>query len=327
MGRVGGTVCRLKLSAMSFHIDRRRLPHMSALVAFEAAARLGSFVEAGEEVHLTASAISRQVKALEEQLGAELFERVRQRVRLTAAGEFYATQVRQTLGRLLDASQQTSQWVDGRRTLNVGVLAAFANHWLIRRLPSLVRRHPDLNINLVTYGSGYSYEDDGEIDCVLHTSSRAWPDAVAHRLGDEEFIAVASPHWIAENGVNSPADLPMQTLLVHPTRPLWPQWFQQNGVALPVRPREFRLGQYSMVMQGALASLGAALVPRLLAQDDLDAARLQEIPGQSVYVTAGYLLVYAAGRAEYSPLQDFRDWLLAEVGAVPPSAAPLSPPA
>lgn len=294
---------------MSFAIDKRRLPPLNALIAFEAAARLGSFALAGAEIHLSPSAISRQVKALEEHLGIPLFERIKQRIVLTEAGRFLAVQVRETLGRLLTVSDQAAQFSDVSRTLNLGVLAAFANFWLIPHLPAFVKQHPDIDLNIISIGVGYDY-DNGELDAAIHTNARIWSDTGALRLGDEDMIVVASPDWIAEHQPLTMAELPGSPLIGLASRPyLWTQWFEHNGVAMPPRTRSMTFAQYSMVFEAAICSLGVALVPRMLAQDKIARGQLAEIPGKSLPIGAGYYLVQPLHRENYEPLQQFRAWL------------------
>lgn len=310
---------------MSFSIDKRRLPPINSLIAFEAAARLGSFALAGAEVHLTASAISRQVKALEEHLSVQLFERVRQRIVLTEAGRFLAGQVRQTLGRLLAVSDQAAQLRSYSRTLTIGILPAFANYWLIPRLPSFVQAHPDIQINLVGIGVGYDYESGG-LDAAIHTNARLWTDSSAIRLGDEEMIAVAAPQWVESHHPTDPQDLVQHTLLELGVRPyLWAQWFEYNLVQVPPGTRLLKFGHYSMVFEAAMAGLGVALVPELLCRDLIASGRLVEVTGQGLAIGAGYFLVHPRHREDYLPLQQFRQWAGLQLEGAAPTVIPATP--
>lgn len=300
---------------MSFSIDKRRLPPINSLLAFEAAARLGSFALAGAEIHLTASAISRQVKALEEHLSVQLFERVRQRIVLTEAGRFLAEQVRHTLGRLLAVSDQAAQLRSYSRTLNIGILPAFANYWLIQRLSSFTDAHQDIQINLTGVGVGFDYESGG-LDAAIHTNARLWSDSAAIKIGDEEMIAVASPAWVSKHAPEGPEDLIRHPLLELSSRPyLWTQWFELNMVQVPPGTRQLKFGHYSMVFEAAMAGLGVALVPKFLSRDQIASGRLVEVPGNSLSIGAGYFLVHPRHRSDYLPLQQFRQWLTQQIEA------------
>lgn len=299
---------------MSLSIDKRRLPPINALIAFEAAARLGSFALAGAEIHLTASAISRQVKALEDHLGVQLFDRIRQRIVLTEAGRFLALQVRHTLRHLLAVSDQAAHLRTFSRTLNLGVLSAFANYWLIPRMGSFLSAHPDIQLNIVSIGNGYDYESGG-IDAAIHTNAKLWNDARAIKLGHEEMVAVASPEWMQQHAPNTANELADKTLLELSARPyVWTQWFEHNQVELGGTTKSLKFGNYSMVFEAAFASLGVALVPRMLAQHYIGIGRLMEAPGETLPIGAGYFLVQPLYREDYPPLKAFQEWMKSEVG-------------
>lgn len=301
---------------MSLSIDKRRLPPINALIAFEAAARLGSFALAGAEIHLTASAISRQVKALEDHLGVQLFDRIRQRIVLTEAGRFLALQVRHTLRHLLAVSDQAAHLRTFSRTLNLGVLSAFANYWLIPRMGSFLAAHPDIQLNLVSIGSGYDYESGG-VDAAIHTNAKLWTDSRAIKLGHEEMIAVASPEWMQRHAPNTAQDLLAHTLLEQSIRPyVWTQWFEHNEVALASTTRNLKFGNYSMVFEAAFAALGVALVPRMLAQHYITMGRLVQVPGEALPIGAGYFLVQPLYREDYPPLKAFQAWMKSQIGGI-----------
>lgn len=301
---------------MSFSIDRRRLPPLNALIAFEAAARLGSFALAGTEIHLTASAISRQIKSLEDHLGVQLFDRVRQRIVLTEAGRFLALQVRHTLRHLLAVSDQAAHLRTFSRTLNIGVLPAFANYWLIPRMSQFLSQHEDIQLNLVSIGSGFDY-DNGGVDAAIHINAKLWSDATAVKLGNEEMIAVASPEWMSKYQPRSAEELTENALLELSGRPyLWTQWFEHNEVQITRAPRQLKFGNYSMVFEAVFASLGVALLPRMLTHHYIAMGRLVEGPGRALPIGAGYFLVQPVHRDDYPPLLAFRQWLMAQVGGV-----------
>src|SRR5262245_56643181 len=136
--------------------SRRFLPSISLLAAFEAVARTGSVPAAARELDLTQSAVSRQIKALEEQLGVELFLRERQTVRLTLAGDSYAREIREALRRISSASLNLRANPHGG-TLNLAILPTFGTRWLAPRLGRFLSKNPGVTINLVTRLSSFDF--------------------------------------------------------------------------------------------------------------------------------------------------------------------------
>lgn len=298
---------------MSFSIDRKRLPPINLLIAFEAAARLGSFALAGAEVHLTASAISRQVKALEDYLGVSLFDRIRQRIVLTEAGRALAPQVRHILGRLLSVSDHAEQLRHHSRTLTIGVLPAFANFWLIPRLADFMAQNPEIQLNFVSLGVGFDYEGGG-IDAAIHTNTKLWIDSRSMKLGEENMIAVASAAWMDRHQPVRPHDLAQHTLIDLGSRPyMWAQWFRHNEVSAAEGGRHVKFGHYSMVYEAAVASLGVALLPKMLCQQAIQSGRLVRTPGLELHTGASYFLVHPVHREEYPPLHQFRQWVSSQL--------------
>lgn len=297
---------------MSFRIDRRRLPPLATLTAFEAAARLGSFTEAARELNLTQGAISRQVKQLEHHVGQPLFDRARQRVHLNQAGRVLADQVRESLGHLLSVADLGEELDHGPYTLQVGVLPSYANAWLIPRLGDFAQRHPNIALNLVTTRRDFDY-DKSSLDAAINLGIGAWQDAKAVRLAEEALVPIAVPAFAQQRGLKTARDLLRAPLLGQSGRPdLWDKWFAQNDVAVPRVALRFRFEHYSMLLTAVYQGLGVGLAPRLLVQDDIAAGRLVEFEGAPVIVSAGYYLVYPTFRETLAPLQSFKRWLQAQ---------------
>lgn len=131
-------------------IGRSHIPPLSALMAFEAAARHASFSRAAEELNLTQGAVSRQIKLLEDRTGVKLFDRVRKRVTLTSAGSFYAAQVRETLARLASATVEAKAFGAQHSVLRLALPPTFGTRWLLPRLPRFVAKHGNLTIHFAT---------------------------------------------------------------------------------------------------------------------------------------------------------------------------------
>ena len=196
---------------------RRFLPSLSLLAAFEAASRTGSVTAAARELGLTQGAVSRQILALEEQLGMALFLRERQTIRLTRAGEGYAREIREALRRISTASLNLRANPDGG-TLNLGILPSFGTRWLVPRLPDFIARHPGVSVNLLTRSSLFDFRTD-TVDAAIHFGLPHWPGTELVFLMHEKVIPVCSPAFKERHGLSRPDDLLQVPLLHMTTRP------------------------------------------------------------------------------------------------------------
>ena len=293
---------------------RLSVPSLSALAAFEAAARHGSFTRAAEELSLTQGAVSRQVAHLEEVLGVSLFERVKKRVSLTIAGAAYAAEVRDGLSRLAAATVSAMAFRGAAGVLNLAILPTFGTRWLIPRLPRFTEAHPGITINFATKLVPFDFNRE-PLDAAVHFGDPIWPGARLHRLMGEEIVPVASPALVARFGLAEPADMLRAPLLQQSTRPrAWANWLEEQG--LP--PQRALMGagfeQFAMVSQAAVAGLGLAIVPRFLVEEELRSGALVIPVDRSLVGQEGYYLVYPEEKANLPAVTAFRDWLLAEVG-------------
>lgn len=294
--------------------DRHLLPPITALRAFEAAARLGSFTVAADELHLTQGAISRQVRLLEDQIGVALFLRVRQRIILTEAGHYYADHVRDALSRLMAAGVQTVSFAALDSKLHIGIIPTFCSRWIVPRLPDFLERNPRLQVCITAIGRDMDFVEE-EFDAVLIVGAGDWTNTVSHCLASEELVPVAAPKYAHRFGIQSPKDLIGPSLLQHTARPdMWTKWFAHNGIdAGALVPARLALEQITMIVEAAIAQLGIALLPRVLVARELESGVLVELPGKSLLASEGYFLVYSRHKENYPPLQSFRSWLLATV--------------
>jgi LysR family transcriptional regulator, glycine cleavage system transcriptional activator len=294
-------------------IPRRFLPSMNVLTAFEAAARHQSFTNASRELNLTQSAVSRQIRLLEEILGADLFIRERQAVRLTTSGEAYARDVRQALHRISGATLGFRANPNGL-TLNLEVLPTFAARWLIPRLPGFRTAHPAIQINLFSSSTPFDF-GASNADAAIHFGTTDWHGVEFAPLMGEAVLPVCSPDLARRHRISEPADLINLPLLHLVSRPdAWERWFEAMDVPIP-NLHGMLLDQFSAIGQAAVAGLGVALLPTFLA--DLELAKGDLIvPFASPVVSAGqYYLVWPSNRTDYTPLRTFRAWL--EAAAVP----------
>lgn len=276
--------------------QRRYLPSYAVLRSFECAARHQSFTLAAEELHLTQSAVSRQVKEFEHSIGVNLFRRVGRRVILTKAGQNLAAElvidlenIRQTVLRAITAS-------DSGSCLRIAVLPTFANRWLIPRLPEFTQLHPKIIVNLSTRLQSFDLAKE-RFDLALHFGTDDWPDTKMIHLFSENMIAVCSPDFRDTHQINHPEKLAEVSLLHLETRPTaWFDWFvefdQTKNNTIPGR----QFDQFSMLITGAVASLGAALLPKYLIEDELEKGRLVQIGTAELKTKRGYFIVSPSGK-------------------------------
>jgi DNA-binding transcriptional LysR family regulator len=290
--------------------SRRFLPSTSLLIAFEAVSRTGSVTAAARELDLTQSAVSRQIKALEEQLGVELFVRERQTVRLTLAGDGYAREIREALRRISSASLNLRANPHGG-TLNLAILPTFGTRWLAPRLGGFLAANPGVTINLVTRLSPFDFRLDS-IDAAIHFGHAHWPGAELTFLMSEKTIPACSPEFRSRHAINAAQDLLEAPLLHLTTRPdAWERWFADNGVSFQT-VHGMLFDQFATAAQAAMAGLGVALLPTFLIQDELKRGDLVAAVDRETESSEHYYLAYPPERADYAPLDAFRDWIVRE---------------
>lgn len=292
---------------------RWRIPSMAALTTFEAAARHMSFTKAATELHLTQSAVSRQIRALEDSLRVTLFERVRQRLVLTEAGRSYAGEVRLALARMQEATLNVLSHQSYAGVLRFATQPAFGMKWLIPRLGDFNATHPDILVNLVTRSTTPFDFDVEPLDAAIHFGQADWKGVVMEQLGDGSERVVCAPGYRARK-LRRPSDLSRCVLLQNTRRPdAWQRWLDAAGAPSVNAWAGPRYEHYYMIGQAAAAGLGFALLPALLVADDLAAGRLIE-PFEVAYASGeAYYLAYPESKREDARLGVFRDWLSRKV--------------
>lgn len=310
----------------------RRLPSLNALRAFEAAARHLSFSRAAAELHVTQGAVSRQVKALETDLGVPLFKRLTRALELTEHGRELLPAMRDAFDRMEQASQQLRSRKTSR-VLTVNVLPTFAMRWLIPRLPRFAARHPNVEVHMVTSIQPVDFGRE-EIDMAIRVGAppgvqakgaridldmaKDWHNVRAEFLMPDILVPVCAPQLArGARPLRKPADLRGHPLLHNATRPhAWPDWFKAVGLPRAGAQDGPSYGHFFMVLQAAVEGRGVALVPRVLIEGDLAAGTLV-IPFEAAVESAGaYYLLYREHHRDSERLRPFREWLLNERAAI-----------
>lgn len=288
---------------------RRFLPSISSLLALEAVDRLGTAISAAEELSLTHSAVSRQLKVLEEQIGVSLFFRGGKSLRLTPAGVVYARSVRVCLHDLARASLKVKA-SGSRANINLAVLPAFGMYWLGPRLKPFADRRPDLLINQATRLEPFDFDLE-DFDAAIHYGDRQWAGVSYLPLLRERVIPACAPqHFRA--APYRPEDVLEQPLLHLTTRPgAWEDWFSAHGVAA-TNLRGMLFDQFSNIAEASVSGFGFSLLPEFLAEREFSSGRL--VPGCASYVdvSSTYYLVWPEHRPMSEPLHDLITWFKGE---------------
>lgn len=285
--------------------QRRFLPPLPWLSAFETVARLGSVTQAAAELDLSQGAVSRQIQKLEAQLGADLFQRVRKRLLLTPAGHAYASDIRGAITVISNASIRAATNPHGG-TLELAILPAFGTHWLAPRLPKFLDAHPGITLNLSTRTAPFDFAKE-RFHAAIHFGRKDWAGAEAVKLMEEDLVPVVAPNLLPEDA--SALDLASLPLLhLETRRRAWANWFKAQSLSDTPRPGMV-FDQFATMEQAAVAGLGAALLPRYLAQSDLDSGRLMTLNDVNPTIIGAYFLVWPPNAASYPPLVAFRDWI------------------
>jgi LysR family glycine cleavage system transcriptional activator len=290
-----------------------RLP-LHTLPAFRTVAELQNLRAAAEVLHLTHSAVSQQIRGLEEQLGFKLFERRGRRVLLNPAGEALLQSTRLALSQLDEGVQAAASAATGSTLrLRVTVLPSFAQRWLLPRIGRWRERHPNLALEIDSSQQLVDLEREG-FHAALRYGLGPWPGLESERLFDMpmQMIVVASPPT-AQRLRGAPLEaLARESLLGE--RELWERWFAAAGLAIKVTPVAV-FNDAGLMLQAAEQDLGLALSRELLAADALGDGRLARLTALSIaYEPAhAYHLVYPPSVRDWPPLAALRQWLRDEL--------------
>lgn len=307
---------------------RRMIPSLQALLCFESAAKHLSYTHAAQELFLSQSAVSRQIKQLEQQLGLDLFQRSRYGVELTSAGEQYYQNIQTLLSGLEQSTLDLMTHKGLGGTLRLGVVPTFATRWLLPRLHQFNEIHPEITIHLTTSTKPFLFSEH-LLDAAIYTGTaqqiQHWPGIKYHPLMQEDLVAVCSPQLIDkyfpqqlrqtgdQSAHLSAAQIATLPLLQQTTRPhIWQEWFDLAGFNHPAALEGQRHELFSMLAVAATHHLGVALIPQNLLQNELASGDLVIASELKLLGARAYYFVYSA--QQHNPLIDkFVPWLMQQV--------------
>lgn len=295
-------------------MDISQLP-LNALRAFVASARHTSFTRAGLELRVTQTAISHQVKALEDVLGVTLFKRLPRGITLTDEGHALLPVLTDAFQRM---SATLSQFEDGNfhEILTVGMVGTFAIGWLLPRLASFKNANPHVDLRLKTNNNRSDILIDG-LDFFIRFGDGAWHGTEAIHLMNAPLSPVCAPGL--RERLRRPADLAQVELLRSYRIDEWPLWFKAAGVSAP-NLRGWMFDSSLTLVEAAARGVGVALVPVAMFGQEIQAGRIVQPFGIAVD-TGGYWLTRLKTRAETAAMSAFRHWLLAEIADAPKAVA------
>jgi DNA-binding transcriptional LysR family regulator len=285
---------------------RRFLPSISSLLALEAVDRLGSATAAAEELALTHSAVSRQLKTLQDQIGVTLLRREGKGLALTPTGIDYAASIRDYLQDLARASLKIRA-AGEQSSLNIAVLPAFGTHWLLPRLRQFTEDNPDVIINFGTRLSPFDFTRE-PFDAAIHFGGADWPGANSLELARERVIPACAPQLAPREPI-APEDLLSLPLLHLESRPgAWEDWFaRQDCPAGHLRGMLF--DQFAQMAEAAALGFGVALLPAFLAEAEFRTGRLKPAFHRYTSVDGAYHIVWPQVRTPSRSLLKLLKWL------------------
>jgi len=306
---------------------------MNALHAFVVAARHGSFSKAADELHVTPAAVSQQIRALEDQLGVQLFHRLNRGLALTDSG-------RAGLGQLKDGFQSITQAIESiksggqQRDLNIWMAPSFASKWLMPRMQRFIDQHPSIDLRVSGSASlidsastapSLSAETlkEHNVDVAIRFGRGNYPGCQVERLMEVDAMPLCSPDLLADSAslpLDCPEDLLKHTLLHDETpyegRPKWASWLKIAGLADKTAEHNLYFNSVSLALAAAVEGQGVVLTLEQLAQDDVSKGKLVPLFELPLNVEQAYHMVSLASSENDPRVLAFKKWLISEVSLV-----------
>jgi len=286
-----------------------RLPSMQALVGFESAARLKSFTRAADELYMTQSAVSHQIRTLEELLGQAVFRRMGRTVELTDAGADLFETTSRTLSTLSSGINRLDFYTKpGSVVFNCP--PAWASHWLLNRLPDLKRVCPGLDPWIDTTTEEINF-DHSETDCAIWYGDGAWPGLTVKKLYAEQLSPVCTPAYASHFNNFEKADQLLGAELLHDERwEGWNSWFSAAGINRVAPVSGVNFSDTGLMLESALAGHGVALASLPLARYSIESGHLIQPFDTTINTGKSWYLVGEPRRISRPAAKSFWNWLL-----------------
>ncbi len=305
-----------------------RLPSLNGLRAFEAAARHLSFTQAATELNVTQTAISHQIKRLEEELGVRLFVRQNRALSLTPAAKEYLPGIRAAFNDLRLATDRLLR-KDDDHVLTISTLASLAAKWLLPRLSAFQESHPGIDVRITTSTALVDFKSDS-VDAAIRYGRGQWPGLRADWLMADQLFPVCSPALLTgKKPLRTPEDLADHVLL-HTSAGNdddWRLWLTAAGLPTSLSKQPgISFDLVFMTVQAAIDGIGVAVGRTSYVKDDIAKGRLVVPFEITLPADAGFYLVSPEGRADSPKLSAFRNWLVATAQNKPEALAETAPP-
>ncbi|WP_426133370.1 LysR substrate-binding domain-containing protein [Pseudomonas sp. PWP3-1b2] len=282
-----------------------KLPPLAALRAFEALARLGKVNLAALELHVTHSAVSHQIRSLEDYLGIALVSREKRSLVLTDEGRVYAYQIRQALGEIAGVTEKLLAKTRHPQ-LTLSVLPSYAMYWLLPRLQGFMTAHPGLRLKLESSMEFVSFEQ-GLIDCAIRFGHGQWPDVQCEPLMADALLVIAAPHFNA-GALPDTAQAILEQPLLHASES-WPVWLSAAGVEGQRPPASLEFTDSTLMLEAVRLGYGVALTRRSIAHSLIQRGELVKLTTVEPAHSSRYYLVWPAGSQRSAQLITLHTWL------------------
>lgn len=293
---------------------KRKLPPLNSLKAFESAGQTGSFTQAGQQLNVTQSAVSRQVKLLEDLLGKQLFERKHHKLILTEAGRLLLPVLRQSF----DQIDFVLRGIKEQQTLNkltINVPPTFAHRWLIPRLSKLKQQYPDLDLTITTK-SNDTVSSSSELHCAIRFGEGQWDDLKSEMLLQECHIPVCSPILLAANPSlkHSLDGTTILYILKDKKRfQTWKHWLMAANIDGITNSNSIEFDTLNLAVKAAMFNLGVTMADKNMITHELASGYLIQLMETELMGTQSYWLVSRTGQTEHTNIAIFRQWLKQEI--------------
>ncbi|MNZ30043.1 Glycine cleavage system transcriptional activator [compost metagenome] len=290
------------------------IPPLNALRVFESVARLKSFSKAAEELHVSQSAVSRQISLLESYLDVQFFYRDRAGIRLTELGQQYFEGIQPAFERIVTATRGLTAQV-GDEPLRIRVYSTFAARWLMHRLPRLQKAHPDLRIRISTAVAPVDFSTE-RVDASIQLGKGDWEGLRSDFLFADELRPVCRPKLVSGMPTGrTPKDV-FKHRLIHSRyrKQDWADWFASAGIEYTMEEDPFLLPSSLLAYQAAQDGLGIAIAQTRMVEQELRAGTLIYFCEHTLVRDLGYYLVSPPNSPREHKIARFRDWLMEEIG-------------